>query len=263
MHLTVNGISTHYDISGPEDAPVVVFSNSLLSNMSMWNSQMDAFSDFRVLRYDQRGHGGTESTQGSYDFELLAEDVRELMLALDMEQAHFVGLSMGGMTGQALALYYPEMIRSLVLCDTRGHTPEARKKIREERISRTKREGVEPMVEGCIKGWFSPGFAVTNPELMDEVRRMIRGTSAEGLIGCSYALNTHNYSPRLHEITCPALIVVGEHDMGTPVSESKAMQKCISGSGLVVLPEARHLSNMEQVELFNEVVTGFLQQRCY
>jgi len=260
VHLTVNGISTHYEISGPEDASVVVFSNSLLSNISMWDPQMDAFSDFRILRYDQRGHGDTEGTPGAYTFELLADDVRELMLALKIEQAHFVGLSMGGMTGQAMALYYPEMIRSLVLCDTRGHTPEARKVIREERIALTEREGVEPMVEGCIKGWFSDDFVATNPALMDEVRKMIRDTSAEGLIGCSYALNTHNYSPRLHEITCPTLIVVGEHDVGTPVSESQAMQECIVGSELVVLSKARHLSNMEQADLFNTEVTRFLMR---
>jgi len=258
MLLRANGINIHYELTGPTDAPVITFSNSLLSNLSMWDPQMDALKDYRVLRYDQRGHGGTEGTEGEYDFDLLAEDAKELLLGLGIKRTHFVGLSMGGMTGQALTLNYPEMVASLTLCDTRSHTSVDRKPGRIKRIQTAETDGIEPMVEGCIKGWFSDGFNADNSELMDEVRSMVRGTSVPGLVGCTYALNSQNHTPRLHEIDCPTLIIVGEDDPSTPVSESKVMHERIDQSSLVVLPKARHLSNVEQAEIFNETLLGFL-----
>jgi 3-oxoadipate enol-lactonase len=258
MIAHANGIDIQYDLVGPPHAPVITFSNSLLSNFSMWNPQMDAFKGFRILRYDQRGHGGTEATSGEYDFDLLAEDVRALLLALDIRRTHFVGLSMGGMTGQSLALNHPTMVQSLTLCDTRSHTSEDRKPGRVKRIQTAQTEGVGPMVEGCIKGWFSDEFTSENPALMDEIRTMIRGTSVPGLIGCTYALNSQNHTPLLHEIACPTLILVGEDDPSTPVSESQVMRDRIPNSSMTVLPKARHLSNMEQADLFNQTLLDFL-----
>ena len=220
---------------------------------------MAAVAGWRVLRYDSRGHGGSEGPPGAYSFEQLAEDVRALMDLVGIERAHFVGLSMGGMVGQALALDHPERVRSLVLCDTRGHTPESRKKPRAERIALAEREGVGPMVERALQGWFSDGFRKAHLEIMDDVRKMIRTTSKEGIIGCSHALNGHNFSPRLPEIRCSTLIVVGEDDPSTPVSEAQEMHGRIAGSKLVVLPRARHLSNMECAEAFNSALTAFLE----
>ena len=260
MGKRINGISVHYGVSGPEGAPWVVLSNSLMTNFHMWDPQMEALQDYRVLRYDQRGHGGTEATDGEYTFELLAEDALALMDRVGAERAHWVGLSMGGMTGQAIALNHPDRIRSLALCDTRGHTPEGRKEKRLQRIAAVRREGVEPMVEGCIRGYFSQQFARANPELMDRMREMIRGTSPSGVIGCSHALSAHNYSPRLHEISVPTIIIVGEKDEGTPVSESREMLKRIPNARMVVLPEAKHISNMERDTEFNEALLGFLSE---
>lgn len=249
----------HYELQGPSETPAIVFSNSLMSNLSMWNPQMAVVAEYRVLRYDSRGHGGSEGPPGAYTFELLAEDVRALMDLLGIERTHFVGLSMGGMVGQALAIHHPERVQSLVLCDTRGHTPEGRKKPRAERIALAEKEGVEPMVERALRGWFSDGFRKAHPEVMDDVRKMIRTTSKEGIIGCSHALNEHNFSPRLSEIRCPTLIVVGEDDPSTPVSEAQEMHGRIAGSKLIVLPRARHLSNMECAEDFNSALTAFLE----
>ena len=249
-----------FERCGPKGAPVVTFSHSLFADLSMWDPQMDAVGGYDVLRYDTRGHGGTPATAEAYDFEMLADDAVRLLDELGIARTHFVGLSMGGMIGQALAIHHPERVQSLVLCDTRGHTPEERKAGRAKRIAAARRDGIEPMVEGCIQGWFSERFASENAEMMDAVREMIRGTSVDGLIGCSHAINTQNHTPRLHEISVPTLIIVGEDDQGTPVSESEAMHACIPDSELVVLPEARHLSNMERPVEFNDALVAFLSR---
>lgn len=258
MKIEANGVEINYELSGPESAPVVMLSHSLLANLSMWDPQMEALAGYRVLRYDTRGHGGSEAPPGEYTFELLAEDARALLGALGIETTHFVGLSMGGMIGMVLGIDYPEVLDSLVLCDTRGHSPEAREEQRAERMAAVKEHGIEPLVEGALSGWFSDGFRESHPEVMDAVRAMIRTASPTGLIGCSHAINVQNSTPRLSEITAPTLIVVGEEDIGTPVSESKAMQERIAGAKLVILPEARHLSNMERPAEFNEALAGFL-----
>jgi len=260
LHSHLNGISVHYEISGPSDAPWVVLSNSLMTNFHMWDPQMEALKGYHVLRYDQRGHGGTEGRDGEYTFELLAEDALALMDHVGADRVHWVGLSMGGMTGQALTLYHPERIQSLALCDTRGHSPEGREILRLKRIKMIQRKGVEPMVEGCIRGYFSENFANENPTLMDAVREMVRGTSPLGAIGCSHALSAHNYSPRLHEISVPTIIIVGENDEGTPVWQSEEMLERIPNARMVVLAEAKHLSNMERVTEFNDALLGFLRE---
>ena len=258
MNSHINGISVHFEVSGPSDASWVVLSNSLMTNFHMWDPQMDALRGHRVLRYDQRGHGGTEGTEGEYTFELLAEDALALMDHVGADRVHWVGLSMGGMTGQALTLNHPDRIKSLALCDTRGHSPEGRKELRLQRIDVVRREGIEPMVEGCIRGYFSEGYADANGELMNRMREMVRGTSPLGVIGCSHALSAHNYSPRLPEISVPTIILVGENDESTPVRQSEEMLGRIPNARMVVLPEAKHLSNMERASEFNDSLLGFL-----
>jgi 3-oxoadipate enol-lactonase len=256
----LNGIFVHYEVSGPSDAPWVVLSNSLMTNFHMWDLQMEALRDYRILRYDQRGHGGTEGTEGEYTFELLAEDAMALMDYVGAERVHWVGLSMGGMTGQAIALNQPDRIRSLALCDTRGHSPEGRKEMRQNRIARVQQEGVGPMVEGAIRGFFSEAYVQANPVSIKWMREIIGRTSQVGVIGCSHALSAHNYSPRLHEILVPTIIIVGECDEGTPVSESQDMLGRIPDARMLVLPQAKHLSNMECAEEFNAALLDFLNE---
>lgn len=258
MKVTANGVEIHYELSGPDAAPVVTLSNSLMSNVSMWERQLKALKGFRVLRYDTRGHGDSEAAPGDYTVTMLAEDLRGLWGALGIEKSHFVGLSLGGMIGQELAIESPERLLSLVLCDTRGHSIGGREQQRRERIATVREQGVEPIVEGALTGWFSEGFREANPELMEKVRAMIRTTAPEGLIGCSHAINEQNHTPRLSEIALPTLIIVGENDEGTPVSASEDMHARIEGSTLVVLPEAKHLSNLERPDEFNAALAEFL-----
>jgi 3-oxoadipate enol-lactonase len=259
MQITANGISIHYRFDGPEGAPVVTLSHSLAANLSMWEPQIPALAQrYRVLRYDTRGHGQTAAPPGPYSLEELAEDVRALLQALGVGRTHFIGLSMGGMIGQMLALQSPHLLQSLVLCDTMSRVPPEAKSMWEERIHIASTRGLEPHVEPTIARWFTAPFREARPDVIDRVRAMIRSTPPQGYVGCCHAIAGLNLTDRLPEIDVPTLIVVGEEDPGTPVAASRLMQERIRGSELVILKAASHLSNLEQPEAFNQAVLHFL-----
>ena len=258
--VSANGISTYYEIEGPENGPVVTLSHSLAAHSGMWAPQMPALvaRGYRVLRYDTRGHGQTEAPDGPYSLEMLADDAAALLQALGVAKTHFVGLSMGGMIGQTLALRRPELLRTLTLCDTSsGYPPEAAA-LWQDRIAAAEANGMEPNVEPTIERWFSPGFVLSNRPVIDSVRAMIRNTPVKGYVGCSHAIARLALTDRLSGITVPTLIIVGEDDPGTPVAMSRTIHERIAGSELVILPTARHLANMETADRFNEALLGFL-----
>jgi 3-oxoadipate enol-lactonase len=259
MKITANGISMNYQLEGPANATVVTLSHSLATNLSMWDFQMPALtSRFRVLRYDTRGHGGTDAPEGPYSLEQLAEDVRALLHALGIPRTHFVGLSLGGMIGQILGLQYPRNLHSLVLCDTSSRVPPEAKPMWDERIHTARTQGMEPHVESTIGRWFTGPFREKHPEVVNPVRGMIRTTNPRGYIGCGQAIVALNLTDRLPAISVPTLIIVGEDDPGTPVTASRTIHEKIKGSELVILKSASHLSNLEQVEAFNRAVMAFL-----
>ncbi|MBI3329162.1 MAG: 3-oxoadipate enol-lactonase [Nitrospinae bacterium] len=259
MKITANGISINYTLEGPASGPIVTMSHSLATDLSMWNPQIPALtSRYRVLRYDTRGHGGTDAPAGPYSLEELTEDVRALLQALGIARTHFIGLSMGGMIGQTLALHYPQMLQSLVLCDTMSRVPTEAKPMWDDRIRAAEKQGMEPLVEPTIARWFTAPFREQRSDVMDPVRAMIRSTNPRGYAGCCHAIAALNLTERLKGITLPTLIVVGEEDPGTPVAASRTIQQQIKGSELVILKSAAHLSNMEQPQAFTQAVTAFL-----
>jgi 3-oxoadipate enol-lactonase len=262
MKITANGISMNYQLEGPANAPVVTLSHSLATNLSMWDPQIPTLtSRYRVLRYDTRGHGGTDAPEESYTLDQLAEDARALFQALKIARTHFIGLSMGGMIGQILGLQHPQILHSLVLCDTSSRvSPEARP-MWDERIKVARTQGMEPHVEPTISRWFTAPFREKHPEVVDPVRAMIRATNPQGYIGCSQGIAALNLTDRLHTINVPTLVVVGEDDAGTPVAASQTIHEKIKGSELVILKSASHLSNIEQPEAFSQAVTAFLEKR--
>jgi 3-oxoadipate enol-lactonase len=263
MRIKANGIRMNYDLSGKKGAPVVVLSHSLSCNLLMWNPQIDALNPyFRVLRYDTRGHGATDASPGSYTLELLAEDVTGLLDALGMDRVHFVGLSMGGMIGQCLVLNHPHRLKSLVLCDTASIVPAEAQPVWQERLDKVRKKGMEALSEETMERWFTPAFLRQNPPMVKLIREQILATPVAGYIGCVEAIRRLNYLDRISGIKTPTLIMVGEDDPGTPVSASEAMHERISGSKLVVLPSARHLSNVEQTEAFNAALLKFLKNCC-
>lgn len=261
MKAKTNGIETNYEIHGKDGAPWLTFSHSLACTLRMWDDQLDAFKDrFRILLYDTRGHGASEAPKGPYTLDMLAEDLRQLLEHLKIAQTHFVGLSMGGMIGQTLALSSPGLFRSLALCDTSSRVPAEAGPIWQERITTAETQGMEPLVEPTIGRWFTAPFREQRQDVVDPVRTRIRTTNPRGYAGCCHAISKLDLTDKLSAIKLPTLIVVGEEDQGTPVAASQAIQAKIAGSQLEIIKSAAHLSNLEQPEAFTRIVTSFLSR---
>jgi 3-oxoadipate enol-lactonase len=209
-----------------------------------------------VLRYDTRGHGGTDAPAGAYTLEQLAEDARALLRGLGIPRTHWIGLSMGGMIGQTLALGSPDVLASLALCDTSSRIPPEAGPAWDDRIRTAERQGMEPLVEPTVNRWFTERFRAS--ATADRVRVMIRGTKPAGYVGCCHAIAALDLTDRLGAIALPTLVVVGEDDPGTPVAASRIIHERIRGSELVILRSAAHLSNLEQPEEFTRAVMEFL-----
>ena len=260
MQIKANGIQMNYELSGKKGAPVLVLSHSLSASLLMWNPQMDALNPcFQVLRYDIRGQGNSDVTPGPYTMELLAKDVIGLLDALNINRAHFVGLSIGGMIGQGLALNHAHRLQSLALCDTASVVPPEAQPLWQERINKILSKGMEALLDETIERWFTPALLKQGSPMLEVIRKQILATDVAGYIGCAEAIRKLNYLNRLSEIKLPTLIMVGEDDPGTPASASQAIHERISNSKLVILPSARHISNVEQTEAFNFALLNFLK----
>lgn len=256
-HAAINGIDLYYEISGQEDGPPILFSNSLASTLHMWDPQMPAFeAHYRVIRYDSRGHGKSAAPDGAYTIETLTEDAVGLLDHLGIAKADFCGLSKGGMVGQRLGTLHPDRVERLVLCDTGCYMgpPE----MWEGRIETAASQGMEGVVGATLERWFTEPFRRREPDQVDKIRRMILGTPVQGFIGCSRAIQAMDQRETIQAITAPTLVVVGADDPGTTPDAAREIHKRISGSKLEILPDAAHLSNIEQPKLFDQVVLGFL-----
>jgi len=261
MKITANGIQVNYVLEGPANGPMVTMSHSLATDLSMWDPQAKALAGrYRVLRYDTRGHGGTDAPGGAYTLSQLADDARALLKALGIARTHWIGLSMGGMIGQTLALSSPEIFQSLSLCDTSSRIPADMKHVWDERIATVEAKGMELMVEPTIARWFTPEFIESHKDVIEPVRAMIRRTPAKGYIGCCHAIRALDLTDRLKAIALPTLVIVGAQDMGTPLAASQTINQQIKGSELVVLDPASHLSNLEQPEAFTMALEQFLKR---
>jgi 3-oxoadipate enol-lactonase len=175
-----------------------------------------------------------------------------------MRRVYWVGLSMGGMIGQGLALSHPHRIERLVLADTAAIIPDEAQPVWQERIDAVHNMGMQAVAESTLERWFTPNYLQQNPPDIDQIRQQILDTPVAGYVGCSEAIRRLNYLNRLPAIEIPTLIMVGADDPGTPVAASEAMHAQIKGSKLVVIPDAAHLSNIEQTQIFNENLIDFL-----
>jgi 3-oxoadipate enol-lactonase len=259
MKTNANGIAINYALDGPAGAPVVTLSHSLATDFSMWDPQLDALrARYRVLRYETRGHGATEVPGGAYTLDQLAEDARQLLQALGIAKTHWVGLSMGGMIGQTLALKHPELFTTLSLCDTSSRIPAEARPLWADRIKIAETQGMEPLVEPTLARWLTTSFRERRKDVVDKVATMIRSTPPRGYAGCCHAIAALDLTDRISAIKIPTFVIVGEDDLGTPVAASKVMNERIEGSELVILPSAAHLSNLEQPQAFTKALTAFL-----
>jgi 3-oxoadipate enol-lactonase len=262
MKIQANELEIHYELTGKVGGPVVVLSHSLGSTMTMWDSQISALEEsYKVLRYDIRGHGGTQVPKGPYHLDELGDDAMGLLGQLNMEAVHFVGLSLGGMIGLNLALRFPRNLRSLALCDTTAILPVEAQPVWQERIQTARERGLGPLMQGTMERWFTQGYLEQDPPEVKQIRNEFLQTPVDGFIGCAQAIRELNYLDRLGEIHLPTLIIVGEDDPGTPPAASRAMHQRIPHSKLLVLPSAAHLSNIEQSRMFNDALVEFLREQ--
>ena len=260
MHITANGIRINYALDGKEDAPWLVFSNSLATDLSMWDAQAAAFAaSHRVLRYDQRGHGKTEAPAGRYTFDILIADALALMDALSVTRASFCGLSMGGATALGLAQRHPDRIARAIVADS-GCASTAQSTAQwEERIAVAQKGGMEPLVEPTLTRWFPSDIVARQPPYLDKVRAMIRNTPVNGFIGCAAALADHDFRSAVAATKPPVLFIAGEKDAGGAVPAAmKAMQQELKASRYVELPGAGHISNLDDPAGFADALRSFL-----
>jgi 3-oxoadipate enol-lactonase len=259
MKTTVNGIDTYYEIHGKQGAPWLAFSHSLACSVRMWDAQIEAFKDrFRILAYDTRGHGKSAAPAGPYTLEAMADDLRALVSHLDIQRLHFVGLSMGGMIGQTFAIKYPGVFSSLTLADTTSRYPAEAAPLWQERIRTAETKGMQPLVQPTLERWFTAPFRQNNPDIVRKIATAISTTPVAGYAGCCAAIPKINVTARLKDIKCPVLVICGEQDPGTPPAMAREIHDNTPGSKLVLIPQAAHLSNLEQPAAFNRALEGFL-----
>lgn len=256
--IVANGTRVAYRVDGADATrPWIVFSHSLACDHRMWDPQVAAFRDYRLLRYDTRGHGASEAPAGDYPLEALADDLKGLLDALGIATCHFVGLSMGGMIGQQFALRYPRRFATLTLADTTSRYPAEAAAVWQQRLALVRSQGMGAIVPSTLERWFTAGFREAQPEVVARIAAMIRSTPVAGYAGCAFAISHINLTARLPAIDCPTLVVVGDEDFGTPPSMAEEIVQAIPGARLEVLPAA-HLSSIEQADRFNAVLRRFL-----
>jgi 3-oxoadipate enol-lactonase len=254
--VEANGGRFRIQLDGPEDAPCLVLSSSLGSTLDLWSPQVDAFAqDFRVLRYDTRGHGASFVTKGPYDIELLARDVLGLLDGLQVESARFCGLSMGGATGLWLAAHAAERFERFVICNTLPWLGPPQTML--ERAARVREDGLDPLVDATMERWFTPQFRQDDPQAVERIRAAFLATPVEGYAACCEALAGHDERAGLSRIDRPMLVVAGRHDPAPQASAVREYAAKITGAQFVEL-EAAHLSNLGAAAEFNEATRAFL-----
>ncbi len=254
--MTGDGCRIAWRADGPESAPLLVLSNSLGIDMGMWAPQMAGWArHFRVVRYDQRGHGRSDVPPGAYGLDRLGRDVIELLDALGIEAAHFCGLSLGGMVGQWLGIHAGHRLRRLILADTSSHMgpPSAWN----ERIDLVRAEGMAPLAQASVERWFTADFAARAPEAVAPIREMLLRTDPTGYAGCCAAIRDMDLRRTARLIEVPALVIGGAQDSATPPPHSEALARTIPGALLAML-DAAHLANVERAAEFEALVADFL-----
>lgn len=255
--ITVSdGASIAWALDGPEDAPVIVLSNSLGTTRDLWIYQLPfLMQTHRVLRYDTRGHGLSDAPQGAYGLDRLGRDVVDLLEGLHIAQADFCGVSLGGMTGQWLAMHAPEKLRRVVLANTAAYMgpPSGW----QGRIETILKQGMGAIAEAVLERWFTPEFRADHADKVGAVRQTLLSIPPQGYAGCCAAIRDMDMRPVLRVIDKPVLVINGLRDPATPPAEGELIAKSISGAKLAACDGA-HLSNIEQADAFNAALRDFL-----
>lgn len=258
--MAVNGVTLHYRLEGPENAPLVVFSNSLGTDFRVWDHFMPRLGDqFRVLRYDKRGHGLSDAPPAPYVISDHIGDLEGLMDALGLSSAIVFGLSVGGLIAQGLYATRPDLVRGLVLCDT-GHKI-GTDEIWNERLAAVETGGVEALADGTMERWFSPDFHRDRAEELRAWRNMLVRTTAAGYAGTGAAIRDADFTEQAKAIAVPTLCVVGAHDGATPPDAVRAAADLIPGAGYALIEDAGHIPCVEQPDELAELFLTFCRDK--
>jgi 3-oxoadipate enol-lactonase len=251
-----DGCALHVEVEGPANAPVLILSNSLGTNLHMWDEQAPEWAkQFRVIRYDRRGHGQSDVPKGPYTMERLGRDVLNIADALGVKTFNWCGLSMGGMVGQWLGANAPDRVERLVLSNTHYHY--ADKQPWNDRIKFVQEKGLDALVGAQMERWFTKGFRDKALPALESMKQMFTATSPEGFVACCEAVRDMDFRASTPRITAPTLVIVGSQDPATPPSAGEDIHKMIKGSQILAL-DAAHISNYEQPKAYTEAVLKFL-----
>lgn len=254
--LNKSDMRIHYQLNGDPTRPALLFSNSLGTDLSMWDAQVNALSDdFYIIRYDTRGHGHSSRDGNPFGFDALGLDVLELMDHLSLSQVHFCGISMGGLIGQWLAIYAPERLTKLIIANTA-----AKIGTEEGWVSRANiilESGIDPIADSAASRWFTPDFVASHAVDVARLVSMLRQTNPRLYAYCCLALGSTDFRESINAISMPTLVIAGESDPVTTINDANFLCQEISGAKLSVLP-ASHLSNIEAQDRYTSALKEFL-----
>ncbi|MCB1502677.1 MAG: 3-oxoadipate enol-lactonase [Bauldia sp.] len=258
--VRANGINLHYDLRGPDDAPVIAFGHSIGATLEMWDAQVEAFAGrYRCLRWDARGHGRSEVVPTPATVDDLADDLAGLLDALSIRTAHIAGLSLGGMTGQAFALRHRDRLERLALIATSAEMDKAAWR---ERIATVTAKGYAPFIdEVMVPRWFTPRFAAAHPDVVAGFRQRMMANDIAGYAACANVIATLDLLPRISGITAPTIIIVGAEDPSTPIAMSEEIRRLVPHAEMVIIPDAAHIVAVEQADLLNAYLEFFFARR--
>src|SRR5215813_2262512 len=252
----LSDVCIHYSLTGHESAPVLVLSNSLGSNFSMWDPQLPSFnSRYHLLRYDTRGHGQSSAPAGPYSIELIANDVLHLLDALHINRVNFCGLSIGGQIGQWLGIYAQQRLGKLILCNTGAKIGSGESW--NARIDAVLAHGMTDVSATVISRWFTPPFTTSQPEVVASAKAAIESANPLGYTACCAAVRDYDGREQLSSISVPTLVIAGDQDQSTSLADGQFIANKIPGARFVSLPAA-HLSNIEAAARFTSEVENFL-----
>jgi 3-oxoadipate enol-lactonase len=254
-----NGCPIHVEVEGPENKPVLMLSNSLGTDLHMWDPQVAALTQhFRLVRYDRRGHGRSGVPNGPYNMEMLGRDVLAVLDALKIEKINWCGLSMGGMVGMWLGANAPQRIDRLILSNTSAWF--AGKEIWNGRIKTVREKGLAAIVGGTMERWFTADFRAREPKAIEWLSGMFLATDPEGYIACGEAVRDMDHREIIRSITAPTLVIAGRHDPATTVEHGEFIRSRIPSASMTVL-DAAHIANVEQPHGYTDAVLSFLHQK--
>jgi 3-oxoadipate enol-lactonase len=253
----VTAVDLPYDLSGPTGAPVLVLSNAIGSSRALWEPQAGPLGErFRLLRYEHRGHAGAPVPPGDYVLDDLGADVLALLERLGLQRVHWCGLSLGGAVGMWLAVHAPERLDRLVLCCTSARFSPL--ETWAERAATVRAQGMAAIADGVLERWVTAPFAAAHPGVVARLRAMLLAMPAEGYARCCHVLGAVDLEDDLGAVRAPTLVIAGADDPATPPDHGELIAARVPGARLVVVPDAAHLANVEQVEAVTGLILGHL-----